>query len=109
AGGRKEFRSYVDTGPARWRKQSVGPSTATARRASHSAMSIHNPTTIDDFIALRRHLHASPELGLHEVATSRLVADLLGLWGYEVTRGIAGTGLVGTLRRGAGERSIGIR
>ena len=67
------------------------------------------PQGIDDFIALRQRLHAAPELGLKEFATSALVAELLEGWGYEVDRGLAGTGVVGTLRQGAGERSIGLR
>ncbi|MEQ1770800.1 MAG: M20 aminoacylase family protein [Devosia sp.] len=67
------------------------------------------PQSIDDFIRLRQLLHTSPELGLKEHATSALVAKLLTHWGYDVTTGIAGTGVVGTLTRGSGQRSIGIR
>lgn len=67
--------------------------------------------TIDSerFIALRRQLHAEPELAYQEVKTSALVAGLLGEWGYDVTTGIGGTGVVGTLRQGHGPRTIGIR
>jgi hippurate hydrolase len=62
----------------------------------------------------RRDIHAHPELAFQEHRTSQLVADKLTSWGIEVTRGIAGTGLVGTLRgRGAAQgnsrRSIGLR
>jgi amidohydrolase len=57
----------------------------------------------------RRDLHAHPELGLEEHRTSQFVADKLAEWGIEVTRGLAGTGLVGTLRNGTSDRSIGIR
>jgi amidohydrolase len=57
----------------------------------------------------RRDLHAHPELGLEEHRTSQVVADKLASWGIEVTRGLAGTGLVGTLRAGTSARSIGIR
>ena len=57
----------------------------------------------------RRDLHMHPELGLEEHRTSQVVADKLASWGIEVTRGLAGTGLVGTLRNGASPRSIGIR
>ncbi|KQN72487.1 M20 aminoacylase family protein [Devosia sp. Leaf64] len=67
------------------------------------------PSTIDDFVALRRRLHAAPELGRAEVATSKLVAELLEGWGYEVATGLGVTGVVGTLRNGAGERVIGLR
>ncbi|WP_323119014.1 M20 aminoacylase family protein [Burkholderia alba] len=62
----------------------------------------------EDMVALRRRLHAHPELGFREHATSELVAQCLSDWGYRVTRGLAGTGVVGTLARGAG-RSLGLR
>lgn len=71
--------------------------------------SISAPSTIDDFIALRRRIHAAPELSLKEFATSALVTDLLQSWGYEVACGIGGTGVVATLRQGAGQRTIGLR
>ncbi|KVA16877.1 amidohydrolase [Burkholderia ubonensis] len=61
-----------------------------------------------DMIALRRRLHAHPELGFEERATSELVADCLTTWGYRMTRGLGGTGVVGTLTRGAGRR-LGLR
>ena len=57
----------------------------------------------------RRDLHAHPELGFEEVRTSQIVAEKLESWGIEVTRGIATTGLVGTLRCGTSSRAIGIR
>ncbi|HSV47878.1 MAG TPA: amidohydrolase, partial [Ramlibacter sp.] len=60
-------------------------------------------------VALRRHIHAHPELAYEEHATSDLVAARLTEWGYEVHRGLAGTGVVGTLRAGSGTRRLGIR
>ncbi len=57
----------------------------------------------------RRDFHAHPELAFAERRTSDLVAERLQSWGIEVTRGIAGTGLVGTLRQGGSTRSIGLR
>ena len=65
------------------------------------------PATLDEFVALRHSLHAAPELGHEETGTSALVARLLEGWGYEVATGLGGTGVVATLRHGAGERSIG--
>ncbi|MDO4230696.1 MAG: M20 aminoacylase family protein [Lautropia sp.] len=62
-----------------------------------------------EFKALRRDIHAHPELGYEEQRTSALVAERLRSWGYEVTTGLAGTGVVGTLRRGNSPRAIGIR
>jgi amidohydrolase len=58
---------------------------------------------------LRRDLHAHPELGFEEVRTSGIVADLLEKAGIAVTRGLGGTGVVGTLQVGNGTRSIGLR
>jgi hippurate hydrolase len=59
--------------------------------------------------ALRRDLHAHPELGFEEERTSAIVADLLEKAGIAVTRGLGGTGVVGTLQVGNGTRSIGLR
>ncbi|MEN2424569.1 M20 aminoacylase family protein [Chromobacterium vaccinii] len=63
----------------------------------------------EQFIAVRHSIHAHPELGFEEVATSKLVAESLRAWGYEVTAGLGGTGVVGQLRCGLGERRLGIR
>ncbi|WP_159995704.1 M20 aminoacylase family protein [Roseomonas sp. 18066] len=69
-------------------------------------------TISTDATEWRRHLHANPELSFQEFKTSDFVAEKLASWGIEVTRGIAGTGLVGTLRgkgRGNAPRAIGLR
>ena len=63
----------------------------------------------DEFVALRRKLHSEPELAYHEKKTSALVAERLRSGGYDVSETIGGTGVVGTLRNGLGEKSIGIR
>jgi hippurate hydrolase len=63
----------------------------------------------DELTEWRRDIHAHPELGLNEHRTSEVVAKKLESWGIEVTRGIAKTGLVGTLRNGGSGRAIGIR
>jgi hippurate hydrolase len=63
----------------------------------------------DVFVALRRDIHRHPELGLREERTSDLVAERLQAWGYEVHRGLATTGVVGTLRRGEGTKRLGLR
>jgi hippurate hydrolase len=64
----------------------------------------------DELTAIRRDLHAHPELGFEEVRTSGIVADKLAKWGIEVHRGIGGTGVVGVLRgKGSGTWRIGLR
>jgi hippurate hydrolase len=60
-------------------------------------------------VALRRDLHANPELGFEEHRTSQIIADLLAQAGIEVHRGLGKTGVVGTLRVGDGPRSIALR
>jgi hippurate hydrolase len=63
----------------------------------------------EPFIALRRDLHQHPEMGFLEFRTSDRVAEQLSQWGYTVTRGLGGTGVVGQLRRGTGRKSLGLR
>ncbi|MQQ99698.1 M20 aminoacylase family protein [Glaciimonas soli] len=63
---------------------------------------------LDALTAIRRDIHAHPELGYEEFRTSKIVADKLISWGLEVHCGIAKTGVVGTLKRGTSERSIGL-
>lgn len=72
-------------------------------------MTIHAPNVMAEVLATRHHLHRFPEIGLSEFKTSDYVAEQLTALGYEVTRGLAKTGVVATLRNGSSERSIGIR
>jgi hippurate hydrolase len=60
-------------------------------------------------VAIRRTLHQRPELGLEEVWTSDFVAGQLAALGYEVHRGLARTGVVGTLRSGTSGRAVALR
>ena len=63
----------------------------------------------EQLVAIRRDLHANPELQFQEHRTAAVVADILSQLGFEVTTGIAETGVVGTLRNGSDERAIAIR
>ena len=74
------------------------------------------PPALDDIRAheaemvdIRRQIHAKPELAYQEHATSDLVAERLQRWGYEVHRGLGGTGVVGTLRMGSSSKHMGLR
>jgi|SRR5580658_418492 amidohydrolase len=63
-----------------------------------------------DLTAWRRDLHAHPELGFEEHRTSEIVAAKLREFGMEVHRGLAGTGVVGSLRGNQpGDRAIALR
>ena len=59
--------------------------------------------------ALRRDIHAHPELCFQEVRTSDLIAQALTDWGIEVHRGLGRTGVVGVIRSGTSARAIGLR
>ena len=62
----------------------------------------------DDMTAWRRDLHAHPETAFEEHRTSDYVARKLTEFGIDIDRGLAGTGVVGTIKRGNGP-VIGIR
>jgi hippurate hydrolase len=64
---------------------------------------------VGEFIQLRRDIHRHPELAFEEHRTADLVANKLEAWGYEVHRGLGGTGVVGTLKRGTSTRCVGLR
>ncbi len=66
---------------------------------------------IDELIAIRRDLHAHPELGFEETRTADIVARTLKSYGIEeVHTGIAQTGVVGVVRgRGGSNRAIALR
>ena len=63
----------------------------------------------DEMTEWRRDFHAHPELNYQEQRTSDLVAERLESWGIEVHRGLGQTGVIGVLRGGDGDGSIGLR
>ena len=63
-----------------------------------------------EFTAIRRDIHAHPELGMEEHRTAALVAEKLRGWGVDVTQGVGNTGVVGTVQgKRPGQRTIGLR
>ncbi len=62
-----------------------------------------------ELTAIRRDIHAHPETSFEETRTSALVAEKLRGWGVEVTEGVGGTGVVGTIRGRPGNRAIALR
>ena len=73
-------------------------------------MSLDLEALVRDMTAWRRDLHAHPEFGFEEKRTAAFVAAKLREFGLdEVAEGVGGTGVVGTLRRGSGNRAIALR
>jgi hippurate hydrolase len=64
---------------------------------------------VPDMARWRHAIHAHPETAFEEVKTSALVAETLAGLRIEVHRGLAGTGVVGTLKAGSANRAIGLR
>jgi amidohydrolase len=64
---------------------------------------------VPDLVALRRDLHAHPELAFQEHRTAGIVAAALRELGLQVHEGIGSTGVVGVLRSGTGAGSVGLR
>jgi amidohydrolase len=64
----------------------------------------------DELTAIRRDIHAHPEIGFQEIRTSAVVADCLRRWGVDrVETGICRTGVVGVIEgRGEGP-AVGLR
>ena len=63
----------------------------------------------EELTAIRRDLHAHPELGFEELRTSGIVADLLESWGVETHRNIGKTGVIGVLEGARSGKTIGLR
>src|SRR5512147_1858221 len=61
-----------------------------------------------EMTAWRRHLHAHPETAFEEHDTAAFIAERLASFGVTVYRGLAGTGVIGTLTTGEGP-TIGLR
>ncbi|EMW9316135.1 amidohydrolase [Salmonella enterica] len=65
--------------------------------------------TQKEFASIRQKIHKNPELGFQEVATAKLVAGLLGEYGYQVHEKVGRTGVVAVLKKGNGNKKIGLR
>ena len=63
----------------------------------------------EEFRAIRRDIHAHPELRYEERRTSELVAEQLTRFGLTPHRGLGGTGVVASLSSGTSPRAIGLR
>lgn len=72
-------------------------------------MAIEIEDLVAPLVAFRRDIHAHPELGFCEKRTAAAIARELRSIGLDVHEGIGGTGVVGVLRNGTSDRSIGLR
>jgi amidohydrolase len=86
------FAQYADTRLAAQTPAPGNPLSAEVERVSTEI----NPQVV----AWRRDFHKNPELGNNEVRTAKVIADELRKLGYDVTTGVAGTGVVGVLKGG---------
>ena len=59
--------------------------------------------------ALRRDIHAHPELCFEETRTADIIAGQLTDWGIPIHRGLGTTGVVAILKAGTSERAVGLR
>ena len=63
-----------------------------------------------DLTSIRRDIHRHPETAFEEQRTAQIVAEKLESWGIAVHRGLATTGVVGTLKgKRKGQKTIGLR
>ncbi|NUZ06644.1 M20 aminoacylase family protein [Piscinibacter koreensis] len=62
-----------------------------------------------DIAAVRRDLHAHPELCFEEQRTADVIAAQLTAWGIPIHRGLGRTGIVAILKQGTSDRAVGLR
>lgn len=75
-------------------------------------MSVHTLLAphLAELVAIRRDIHAHPELGMEETRTAALVAATLRGWGIEAVEGVGRFGVVATIRgKRPGQGAIGLR
>lgn len=62
--------------------------------------------TNDEMGEIYRDLHTHPELSFQETRTASIIAERLRSWGYQVSTGVGGTGVVGILDNGPGPTAL---
>ena len=75
-----------------------------------------NPSVLEPLLTfkpelqkIRHTLHAHPELAYQEQQTADFIARQLDQWKIPYERGIAGTGIVASLKRGQSDKAVGLR
>ena len=66
-------------------------------------------TQAASIVAIRKDIHANPELCFQEQRTADVVAAKLTEWGIPVHRGMGTTGVVGIIKNGTSDRAMGLR
>jgi len=66
-------------------------------------------TQAASIVAIRKDIHAHPELCFQEQRTADVVAAKLTEWGIPVHRGMGTTGVVGIIKNGTSDRAMGLR
>jgi amidohydrolase len=67
------------------------------------------PALVQELVAMRRDMHAHPEMAFKETRTADRVADKLTEWRIKFERGMARTGIVASIKAGSSSRSIALR
>ncbi|MEE8171150.1 MAG: M20/M25/M40 family metallo-hydrolase, partial [Phycisphaerae bacterium] len=80
----------------------AGSVTAKYRAEDAAGVAAWLDANLPKLMEVYEHLHANPELSLHEKRTAALVADHLSKAGYQVTTGVGGHGVVGVMSNGDG-------
>ena len=83
--------------------------TAPALDVLHARLDKAAEAVMPKVVTWRRDLHAHPELGNQETRTSAFLAAELRRMGYEVTTGVARTGVVALLKGGRPGPVVGLR
>jgi metal-dependent amidase/aminoacylase/carboxypeptidase family protein len=68
-----------------------------------TALTVRVDKLLPELEAIYKDFHQNPELSMQEVRTARIAADYLAAQGFEVTRSVGVTGVVGLLRNGEGQ------
>jgi hippurate hydrolase len=66
-------------------------------------------TQAGSIVAVRKDIHAHPELCFQEDRTADIVASKLTEWGIPIVRGLGKTGVVGIIKSGTSSKAIGLR
>ena len=66
-------------------------------------------TDVASIAAIRKDIHAHPELCFQEERTADVIAKQLTDWGIPIHRGMGTTGVVGIVKNGTSARAIGLR